>query len=201
MLRATERLLEQPWVYRAWQAPFADRKFAPILASGDIGRARRVLDIGCGPGTNAARFAHADYLGVDLNPAYVASAARRYRGRFLAADVNEFAESAGERFDFILSNSLLHHLDDAEVARLMRSVTRLLTEDGHVHVLDLVLPPQPSAARLLARWDRGRFARSLAAWESLLAADLELVTLEPYDLGLPGLPLWRMVYFKGRRRR
>ncbi len=160
-----------------------------------------MLDIGCGPGTNASRFSHAEYLGVDLNPAYIADASRRHRGRFLSFDVNVFAETSTERFDFILSNSLLHHLDDDAVSRLMRSVARLLTDDGHVHVLDLVLPPEPSAARFLAQLDRGHHARPLAEWKDLLSADLELVTFEPYDLGLPGLPLWRMVYFKGRRRR
>ena len=50
---------------------------APLVAA-RIGAAQTVLDVGCGPGTNAPHFAHADYLGVDINPSYVATAARRY---------------------------------------------------------------------------------------------------------------------------
>ncbi|HXF97663.1 MAG TPA: class I SAM-dependent methyltransferase [Gaiellaceae bacterium] len=70
MNRAVARLLERPTVYLAWQRPFASAKLAPVKRHNDFRRARRVLDVGCGPGTNAAEFAHADYLGIDVNHAY-----------------------------------------------------------------------------------------------------------------------------------
>ena len=53
----TERLLEQPLSYRLWQAPFAEAKFEPVRRHNDLGRVRRVLDVGCGPGTNTHHFA------------------------------------------------------------------------------------------------------------------------------------------------
>ena len=79
MGKLTDRLLEQSSVYRLWQMPFADQKFAPILAHNDLGRVQRVLDVGCGPGTNAKYFTHTQYLGVDINEDYVQDARRRYR--------------------------------------------------------------------------------------------------------------------------
>ena len=68
---------------------------------------------------------------------------------------------------------------------------------GQVHVLDLVLPPRASAARLLARLDRGRFARPIESWHALFTEHLREQHFEPYAFGLPGLPLWQMVYFVG----
>lgn len=65
------RILEQPLSYRLWQAPFAEAKFAPALRHNDLTRVRRILDVGCGPGTNAHHFEGIDYLGIDLNPRYV----------------------------------------------------------------------------------------------------------------------------------
>ena len=52
-----DRVMESPLVYRLWIAPFAEQKLRPILAHTDLSRVRRVLDVGCGPGTNTAIFA------------------------------------------------------------------------------------------------------------------------------------------------
>ena len=44
---------------------------------------------------------------------------------------------------------------------LLARMARLTAPGGKVHVLDLVLPPHASAGRVLARLDRGRFARPI----------------------------------------
>lgn len=195
-----DALLERSAVYRLWQAPFAERKLAPLFARGDAARARRVLDVGCGPGTNTRHFAHADYLGIDVNPRYVEDARRRTGRSFVAADVTEYTVAPEERFDFVLVNSLLHHLDTPSVRRLLGALSGLLTPDGHVHVLDLVLPDRPSVSRALARWDRGDHPRPLAEWRALFEEAFEPVAFDPYPLGAAGVTLWNMVYFKGRAR-
>jgi SAM-dependent methyltransferase len=192
-------LLEPTLVYRLWQRPFQERKFAPVLRQGDLARARRVLDVACGPGTNVLHFAHADYLGVDLNERYIEHA-RSATGRdFRVMDVTA-TEVADDRFDFILVNSFLHHVADADARRILAHLARLLTDDGHIHILDLVLPPGRSIARGLARLDRGRFARPLDRWRDLFGESFEPVLFEPYPLGVGGLTLWSMVYFMGRAR-
>ncbi|HMA43942.1 MAG TPA: class I SAM-dependent methyltransferase [Gemmatimonadales bacterium] len=194
------RLLGQPWAYRLWQAPFAEQKLSPVFAHNDLSQVRRVLDVGCGPGTNTPHFARADYLGIDYNPGYIASARRRYGRNFIVADVTTFVVPAAERFDFILANSLLHHVDTPGVARVLAHLGDLVSADGHVHILDLVLPDHPSLARLLARWDRGEFPRPLVEWQQLFTARFETVVFEPFTLSALGVPLWHMVYFKGRAR-
>jgi SAM-dependent methyltransferase len=195
------RLLDHTWVYRLWQAPFAEQKLAPIHAHNDLRAARRVLDVGCGPGTNTHHFAHADYLGIDFNQRYVESARRRHQRTFVVADVTTYTVPPSERFDFILANSFLHHVDTPGVERILAQLADLVSEDGHVHILELVLPDHASVARLLARWDRGDFPRPLAEWRRLFTARFEAVVFEPYALTALGASLWRMVYFKGRPRR
>ena len=156
-----------------------------------------MLDVGCGPGTNTHHFRHADYLGVDINQRYVADAKRRHGRRFIVADITSCPDLGG-RFDFILVNSFLHHIDDASSRRILAHLQPLLAADGHVHILELVRPAGPSLARLLARLDRGAYARPLEAWRALLAEHFEPVVFEPYPLGALGATLWQMVYFKGR---
>lgn len=195
------RIMEYDLAYRVWQAPFAERKLAPIFAHTDVRAARRVLDVGCGPGTNTRHFAHADYLGIDFNPAYVESARRRHGREFIVADVTKYQVPPDRRFDFILANSLFHHIDDDGTRRILAQLPTLLSPDGFVHILDLVLPEGPSLSRFLAHADRGDHPRPLEAWRALFSESLEPVVFEAYPLGIGGVTLWNMVYFKGRARR
>lgn len=195
--KAADRLLEMPIVYGTLQAPFAGNKLRPFLRRVDLKRVRRVLDVGCGPGTNARAFAGSDYVGIDINADYIATASRRFNGRFVVGDVADEKVLPDERFDCVFANSLMHHLPDEVVSSLLARMSRLVAPGGGVHVLDLVLPHGLSPARALARLDRGRHARPIAEWRRLFTQHLEERHLEVYPLGLPGVPLWWMVYFHG----
>lgn len=200
-MKAYARVMEHTLAYRVWQAPFAERKLAPLFAHNDIAKVQRVLDVGCGPGTNTQHFAHAQYLGIDFNPAYIESARQRHGREFIVADVTTYQVAPEQRFDLILANSLFHHIDTANTERILAHLATLLSDDGHVHVLDLVLPPRPSIARFLARADRGDYPRPLEEWREIFTQACEPVVVEPYPLGVAGIALWSMIYFKGRARR
>src|SRR5437764_2089726 len=119
MIRDT--LLEHPLIYLAWQAPFIEDKLRPVFRHNDMSRVQRILDVGCGPGTNAAHFGGLDYLGLDLNPKYIDRARRKFDSEFKVADVTTYAFD--RKFDFVLMNSLLHHLNDGEVERLLSTIS------------------------------------------------------------------------------
>ena len=198
-MRFGETIMRFPSAYRLWQAPFADRKLAPVFAHNDISAVRSVLDVACGPGTNTHHFKHAEYLGIDYNARYIAQARRRHGRTFLVADITTYSVRQNE-FDFILVNSFLHHVDTPNARRILSHLATLLTANGHVHILDLVLPRHRSIPRLMARWDRGDYPRPLAVWQGLFTEHFEPVVFEPYPLGAIGATLWNMVYFKGRKR-
>ena len=204
-MSALDLIMSQPLVYRLWMAPFAGKKFAPIAARNDIRKVRRVLDVGCGPGTNAPYFSGADYLGIDLNPQYIRDAERRYSNpkgtlRFQAQDAATFVAAPNDRFDFMLVNSFLHHVDDATAKGILANLSRLLTDDGHVHIIELILPESPSVPRFLARSDRGNFPRPLEHWRRMFDEFFETVHFVPFDVGAFDFCLWKMVYFKGKAR-
>ena len=194
------RVMDHALAYRVWQAPFAERKLGPLFAHNDISRARRVLDVGCGPGTNTHHFAHADYLGIDFNSEYIASARERHGRDFIVADVTTYRVPPDQRFDLILANSLFHHIDTDSTRRILAHLATLLAEDGHIHIFDLVLPARPSISRFLARADRGDHPRPIDEWREIFNDVFETVVFQPYPLGAAGMTLWNMVYFKGRVR-
>lgn len=194
--RAGARVLTRPRAYLAFQQPFAAQKIAPVLA--DIRRrtVHHVLDVGCGPGTNAALFGHLDYVGVDLDEAYIRHARATARGTFFCADAAEVGSLIDHRFDVILFNSLFHHLDDDAVGRTLRSVRHLLSPGGTLQLIDLVLP-DAGVARHLALADRGRFARTEAQWQALLSPHMSLERFDPFALRVGPAAMWRLVHIAG----
>jgi SAM-dependent methyltransferase len=186
-------LMNHTWAYKVWQAPFAESKFRPLLARTDMRRVRRVLDVGCGPGTNVHHFRNVEYVGLDINPGYIADARARHGRDFRVADVTQLDPATLQPADMILLNSLLHHLDDAEVHRLLAALPPLLAPGGAVHILDLVLPERASIHRLMAKLDRGLYARPLDAWRAIFSSHFSVQLFEPYTFG----GLWSMVYFRG----
>lgn len=185
-------------LYSLWQAPFAAEKLAPVLEHNDLRNVRRVLDVGCGPGTNTRYFAHQDYLGIDINPSYVESARKKHHRSFIAADLTSYTDESAGQFDFILVNSFLHHVDDADAHKILSRLPRWLLPGGHFHIIELALPGDRSIAQLLTHWDRGKHVRPLEKWRNLFEQYMNIVVFEPYRIKLVGTTLWYMVYCKGR---
>lgn len=101
----------------AWGRVYRTRVRPELVA---LGRPARVLDLGSGGGDVVARLAalasrdglKVEWVGADPDPrAYEAARLRERPGlRFVSQGSRELLE-AGERFDLVLSNHVLHHLD------------------------------------------------------------------------------------------
>jgi ubiquinone/menaquinone biosynthesis C-methylase UbiE len=111
----------------------------PEAAGFDKAKGLRVLEVGCGLGTDGARFARAGavYTGVDLTEAAVGLARRRFEleglaGEFRVADA-ERLEFADESFDLVYSHGVLHHTPDAAAA--VGEVRRVLAPGGRAVVM------------------------------------------------------------------
>lgn len=185
-------VLDHPLVYRTWQAPFARKKLDPVIKSGVLDRVSSVLDVGCGPGTNAPLLTRKnEYVGVDLNPKYIEYARSRYRGEFIVADVTE-GLPGGRTFDLVLMNSLMHHLDDEGAGNLLASLGRVVAPEGEIHVLDL--RADSGVPRFMANADRGKYARTPDEWTALVSPWLSVRSSGTYPLGLGPVEIWRMIH-------
>lgn len=102
-------------------------------------RGLRVLEIGCGCGSEAERFARAGahYTAVDLTNAAVSITQRRFQltqleARFVQGDAENlpFADSS---FDLVYSHGVLHHTPDTP--RTIREVHRVLAPGGRAMIM------------------------------------------------------------------
>jgi SAM-dependent methyltransferase len=111
----------------------------PLAADFAATRDKRVLEVGCGLGTDGAQFAKAGaiYTGVDLTDAAVELARRRFElfnlpGTFRTADA-ENLDFADASIDVVYSHGVLHHTPDTE--RAVREVHRVLRPGGRAVVM------------------------------------------------------------------
>jgi ubiquinone/menaquinone biosynthesis C-methylase UbiE len=150
------------WVARAYDRGFQTgfRGTFRALAGevlGHLAGARRILDVGCGPGQFTVMAAEvlpeADVWGVDLAPTMVALAKRHAtaspaaaRLRFEVADVARLPFPDGN-FDAVLSTGSIKHWPD-QVAGLAE-MHRVLRRDGHAFVAEVnrLAPPEAIEAQ------------------------------------------------------
>jgi SAM-dependent methyltransferase len=130
-------LIFQDWTRSIeWQSgvlgPLIERE---LSAAGKL----RVLDCGCGIGTQALGLAGRGHLvtGVDLSAAAIARARREARGRglsirFAVADMRDLSEAAESGFDAALAidNSLPHLLSEEDLARAAQQIAAKLRHGG-----------------------------------------------------------------------
>ena len=102
-------------------------------------RGLRVLEIGCGIGTDGAQFAQAgaDYTGVDLTDAAIRLARKRFelfglKGEFRVADAEKL-DFNDESFDLVYSHGVLHHTPD--IASAVQEIHRVLKPAGRAIVM------------------------------------------------------------------
>lgn len=124
-------LVEQHRYAKEWHIPEA-ANFAGT-------KGLKVLEIGCGLGTDGAQFAKAgaDYTGIDLTDAAVDLARRRFAvtnlpGKFKTADA-ENLDFENESFDLVYSHGVLHHTPDT--ARAVKEIHRVLRPGGRAVVM------------------------------------------------------------------
>ena len=131
---------------RAYFDEVGERKYfvephIPAFAEFPRWHGKRVLEIGCGIGTDAVSFvrAGADYTGVELSEASLTLARQRFalfglRGELLHANA-EALDAVGEAgsFDLIYSFGVIHHTPHPEA--VLRHVRRLVRPDGELRVM------------------------------------------------------------------
>lgn len=165
MERVTEPELmdehEQAQAYA--QADFEEAHNRFVTLAGERlpkGLAGAVLDLGCGPGDISMRFARA-FPACTVHGVDGAHAMLRW-GRDLLARTPDLAarvelihgmlpgaELPRERYDAVISNSLLHHLHDPQV--LWSAVRAHAAPGAPVFIMDLMRPPTTEAALALVK--------------------------------------------------
>ena len=151
----------------------------------------RAVDVACGPGTLALRFArHVRWVcALDLTPAILARARSNAIKDGLANLVCALGDAQALPFrdgslDIAVTSYSLHHISDP--AKVLREMARVVKPGGRVGVLDIVVPEDPKIRELNHRIEYIRdnsHSRSLARSDFdriFAAAGLRIVATEAH---------------------
>ncbi len=133
-----------PWGSREFFADvergrYASHPFLPEVAEFKAFAGKRLLEVGCGLGTDLIQFARAcaSVTGVDLTPQSIELVKTRFALEGLPVDARvsdaENLPFADESFDVVYSFGVLHHTPDTE--RAIREVHRVLKPGGRIIIM------------------------------------------------------------------
>jgi SAM-dependent methyltransferase len=113
----------------------------PVFAQFERWKGKRVLEIGCGIGTDAVNFARAgaDYTGVELSPASLALTQQRFsvfglHGNFHACNAEHLSEVLRPHsFDLVYSFGVIHHTPNQRA--IVSEAGKLIRPGGELRIM------------------------------------------------------------------
>jgi len=132
----------------------------------------RILDIGCGTAVILSYLPVVEYVGLDMNQAYINYAKKRFsnKGTFLTGRICKemISEFSLHDFDNVLATGVLHHLSDNEAMQLFEVASSALKPGGRLITFDGgYVKGQSWLATLILSRDRGRYVRTRDEYLSL----------------------------------
>jgi ubiquinone/menaquinone biosynthesis C-methylase UbiE len=169
-LRFEQGNVKMPWIdksissdpYRRFAGCY-DKLLEPFLknmrAEADkillSGAPRRVLDVGCGTGSQLGRYARVGVsaFGLDRSPSMVARAAKKLTGRLALAlgDAGRMPFRS-RAFDLVLMTMALHEMAPATRSAVLDESRRVLVDEGLLLIMDYAWGPLRSKVGRMLRW-------------------------------------------------
>ncbi len=164
MFQSIRSVLAIPAAYNLWWRAVGGPAWAKVLVGQYIQprAGARILEIGCGPGTNAGYLPDSEYVGFDMSSKYIEIARKRFpQAQFICERVSQFSLAKQQSFDAVLALGVVHHLDDHEARQLFQIAYDALKSGGKLITFDGVWTnDQSPAARWLLARDRGEHGRN-----------------------------------------
>ena len=164
MFQSIRSVLAIPAAYNLWWRAVGGPAWAKVLVGQYIQprAGARILEIGCGPGTNAGYLPDSEYVGFDMSSKYIEIARKRFpQAQFICERVSQFSLAKQQSFDAVLALGVVHHLDDQEARQLFQIAYDALKSGGKLITFDGVWTnDQSPAARWLLARDRGEHVRN-----------------------------------------
>ena len=166
------RLLSNTYFYSIFQRIMLGTSFRSKIVKKFIKKENvNVLDVGCGPAEILESLPKVNYFGYDINPNYINYAKNKYynKGKFFCKKFSKKEIKKLPKFDHVLLLGILHHLNDEEIASLMKLIKKVLKKNGNINTEDpIFLKKQNPIAKIIITMDRGENVRSKTEYIKLI---------------------------------
>jgi cyclopropane fatty-acyl-phospholipid synthase-like methyltransferase len=167
--------LKVPFLYNAFQAAVGATALRRKLIENHVrpNPGDKIIDIGCGSAPVLQSLPAVEYIGLDINPDYIAHAQRSYgsRGTFIVGQPQSVrADSRFKDADIVMAIGVLHHLDDEEAEQCIRFAYDALKTEGRFICHEACWTPNQGAiSKYIMSTDRGRNIRTEQQYRQLAA--------------------------------
>jgi SAM-dependent methyltransferase len=145
-----------------------------IIKNNQIKKNCNILDIGCGPAyvLDFLKKKSLKYFGYDTELNHIEYAKKKFLNKnhhFFCKKFNELELNKLPKFDYVFLFGIIHHLNNAELKKIIFLIKKVLKKNGKLLILDNVLiNKQNIIARILIKLDKGNHIRNLSDYEVLL---------------------------------
>lgn len=160
-----------------------------VLKLAAIAPGQRVLDVGCGTGTQTIAIARqvapgGSVTGVDVSPEMLASARRRSAQAGVAIEFRHSDATAlpfpDQSFDRVMMCMAMHMLPEADRSACLRELARVLAPGGRLVLIDYAGPLAQRSSLMSRHGPHGRFDLNRLR-EPVELAGLHAVSIQPME--------------------
>jgi SAM-dependent methyltransferase len=177
-------VLAFPWVYRLFDMLVGSKAYEDWFINNVLGLrdGQKLVDVGCGPAQILDRLPRVEYVGLDISDAYIQAARIKFKDRgganFLSGSVEDWMlNPLTYAADIVLTNGVLHHVDDENAKKILEFAYRILNDSGRfVFYEPCYLIWQSRISTYFMSQDRGQNIRTEQEWKELVSSIFPLVS-------------------------
>ena len=148
---------------------YMDKLTGSLLNDFDF-KTKKVLDFGCGIGTNSWIFQPQNYIGIDCDSKRISWANKMYEDYNFIAVKKSSLPIDSNTMDYVFIMAVLHHMPSDLILLYLDEFTRVLKQNGKI----LVIEPCLSQEKPINNWfmkslDKGKYLRNQEAYLELFS--------------------------------
>lgn len=173
------------------------RYIVDTLEEGFSFKEKKVLDFGCGTGSNCFIFDSNNYLGIDVDKDRINYAKKLYPNYSFMTIKDCKIPVKDNHFDFVCIFATLHHIPDDIALRYTKEFYRILKKGGKI----LAIEAYASKTHRFNNWfmdlvDRGEHIRSEDGYHKLFGKGFKIKTLKRFKTFF----FYNMVFFSAEKK-
>ena len=140
-----------------------------------------ILDVGCGPSKTSLDFKNSKkYIGIDTSQEYIDNANKKYSifGDFYCLSVDSINKGPLKdisNIDLVILKWVYHHLNDAEIIKLLQRLKNKLSSNGEILSLDPTFYKGRNIANFIVSKYRGINIREVRNLRDLLSKEMKVI--------------------------
>ncbi len=161
---------------------------------------KKILDFGCGTGSQAVFFEPKLYYGVDIDEKRIQAARKNFPKHLFFLQNENKIKFEDNFFDVILAIAVLHHISDKKLSFYIDEFCRILKKDGVIiSVEPCIFPKSNLRNKLMKFFDQGKFIRTEKEYKSFFDKRFLFSTHKKFETKKNFFNFYNIIFFSAKK--